>query len=632
MRKVVFEKSFKTDVGEIVLNILSRTNKEKSIIASPSIPKPKNQTDVLLSNAIRSHQPKQVEHKSTDTVLSVPKVLKGLQYMRRSNNDKSFFTLLDKISSSDIRWVDRFNNEVKIDGSMCLPSEFYNELSFMLYKKSLSVSIYEYPEEVFTLAKYALRLLKVYPRSRDGHMDIKCISRCLQLVVKTRSVSYITLALTLMDQFGSKLSRELNVVMKEITVISFFAQTRQFPKLLTKIDECFSNKMFIKGIHSHHSIFKPTLMSILRGLMAEGYNKESVKLLNNLLTEGSTMFDQHDINVLLQLSERTDNQDIVVILRGLQGMSTESIEDFHLDRCDESTSDYLYSLINVKSPMEIFGSKYYDSVQATLCLKELNVEEVKVVLKELTEKFDNDRIRMLITIDILLSYTSIFQSVENYISILNYIISDLNLSSDLFESTKLAKSKFPGLYSLFNSIVNSDVNTLSLLTSIERFFAMKNPDISIRLEDYIFLLSKLNDNLHPEVIKTKMSRFILCCIFKQNFEGFALKGTVTIPQELKEALNKIISPEELTIFLSDLQQIIDNKESSTPTARPSLHELFEKNFSDSSIESIKSALANLENGNMLPASYSLAEDQKIAERINNLFDSLSTTSSKKNTL
>lgn len=624
MKKVLFEKSFKTDVGEIVLNILSKTNREKSILANSNFPKPKNQADVLLSNAIRSHQSKQVDHKITDTVLSVPKVLKGLQYMRRSNNDKSFFIILDRISNSDIQWVDIFNNEVKIDGNMCLPFEFYNELSFMLYKKSLSVSIYDNPEEVFTLAKYALRLLKVYPRTRDGYMDIKCINRCLQLVVKTRSVGYVSLALSLMDKYGSKLSSDLNMVLKEITVISFFAQTRQFPKLLTKLDECFSDKMFVKGIHSHHSILKSTLISILRGLMIEGYNKESVKLLDNLLLEGNAMFDQHDINVLLRLSERIDNQEIVAILKGLNGVKTTRIRDFHLDKYDGSAIDYLFSIINVKLPMLIYGTKHYDSVQTILCLKRLDAKEVKVMLKELIERLKNDKLKRLIVIDILLSYTSKFESVENYISIVNYIIFDLKMSNDLLDSTKLTKSRFPGLYSLFNSIVCSNVHILSQVSTIQRFFDMKDPELAIRLKDYILLLGKMNDNVQSKVIKTKLRGFILYHLLKQNVEAFMLNGQFTIPQELIKVLNSNIPPDELNMFLFTVQQIIDNKDSTHPKLSSSLYELCEKTFGVFTLESIKETLAKLENGKMLPEHYNLANDKQESERINKVFDYIET--------
>lgn len=622
MRKVAFEKSFRTDVGEIALNILFNTNKEKPVITNLNIPKNKNQTDVLLSNAKGNYRSQMHTDNNSDVTLSVPKVLKGLQYLRRSNNDKSFFTILDKMSTSDIKWVDKYNNESKVDPNMSLPPELYNELSFMLYKKSLSLSIYDDPEKVFTLARYALKLLKVYPMTRDVHINIKCINRCLQMVTKTRSVSYVSLALELVETFDAKISDDLKDTLKDITILDLFNQTKQYPKLLNKIDNCSNQRSFVKTVNLYNTIFKSTLITILKGIMVEGYTSQSVKLLKQL-TSSDNILTTHDVNVLLPLVERLDNQEIKTILKKLQGVQLPEGADFHLDELAALPIDYIASILAIhKDPLLIYGTKHYDSIMATLYFKQLTKKESMQVLEESMERFKDNKMKRAIIIDVILSYISKFETVDNYISITNYLVKDLNATADLLNSTTLTKSRFPGLYSIFNSIAQSSENILTSMVVLQRFAGMKNVNAPLRLEDCVLVLEMLNDSLQPELLKSKLKGFILHHIFIEHVKSFIVNGQFIIPQNLLDILDKTTPPEELNSIISEVQKILVDKDLSTLEngVLQNIRAILKEKYEDIDIISIEETLSTLNVDKFLPVYYNLTRDKYIAGQVSQLFD------------
>lgn len=617
----VWKRRFITDVGEIAGKILLQNNKPDPRLSTHSFPKSKHETDLAFSDVIKK-LPKYDKDPNL-IVLSIPKILKKLQFLRRTNEDKSFFTLLEKISSSDATWFNKFNDTVKLPSNSNIASAFYNELIFMLYKKSLSLSINKNPEEVIIMGKFAIHLLKSYQVPKPKQIDIKSLHRLLQLVVKTRSVGYVYGALALLKSPCLNLPKQSISFLNDITLLEFFCETKQHLKLISKLNELFRVNIHEKPSKKQITLYFPVLIKIIKNLIMNGYTAPAIMVVTYLNSCDEKIFTEHEIISLLELSEKFENKGLTLILRNLQGVVPKENTEFYLGKSNMPFSDYMVEISKVMdNPFSIYGTKYYDSLMCMLSSKKLKYSEAESLLRKATQVFISNKQLRLMTIDILLSYISHDIGYLGYLQFVRLMIHDLGLVSELMDATNTCKSSYPGLHSIFNTINSSDIEIVTTLTMFDRFIVSRHMDI--HLDDYIYLLRKKNLDLLPPTIKERFICYIFYNILRKSWQEFWKDGRINFPITLKELAMETLSVEKYDEIVCDIEKLLTITPIDTLPSHldKRFYEIFQTRFGDFETNDIKLLMKNLSVENLPSDHYLLAKDIQNSDTVNILFDDI----------
>lgn len=263
-------------------------------------------TDKWLFDAI--HKPKLYRVNFAGVVtLKVPIVLKRLQNLRSSHDSNSYFTLLNRLKTTDITWISQTGKTIAvarndISNENYLPIEFYHELSTMLRKISLTTNEDSINRDL--LAKYVLTLLKDYQTifhqagSEKLAPNVRFIRNCLLIIIKSKSYIYFNSALNHLSGL-KKHNLTYNLM-----VLEFYVETKQLPKLMNYL-----RTVLLCGVEKSEKlkedvhVFTSSILKIATFLILNNQEKLCGEFIHSLQDNFGLKMDSHTRHKLLEISK-----------------------------------------------------------------------------------------------------------------------------------------------------------------------------------------------------------------------------------------------------------------------------------------------------------------------------------------
>lgn len=455
--KLVSKRELSFDVGKLARDVLI---KEKSMSgprhnAVTRMPNESDSvTDMWLKRALTKRWDKSLE---AGVRLYLPVVLKTLQRLRSSDNTKSYFTLLNKIKSSNVTWISQNGNGV--GSQQKVPIEFYHEVSNMIYRMTL------YPNNDFidssALASFSEELLHQYQHLMASEIvsgkqyQAKFYRNCLMVIIKSESLFSLSAAFKSLPshQAGLKLLAEL----------SFYHQTEQFTKMLDFLHESILTKR-ASITKMQIDAFFPALFNVLRDCLINGEEEASCKLLDKLISEWNYEMDDHHFTILRELSERFAMNEALLTLARLR--NDNRIEDLKEKIVQSRMSWVEYCNYIQARQMDLFKDRMdYDYSQVILSAMNLSSQNWKHFIQQNNiPPRANESLRAFYVNSILINSAS-QKKIGFTLAVLEYFIYEMHCGKDFINSHKLAGyEKHSGFHALFKSISNSSSAKLTAYT------------------------------------------------------------------------------------------------------------------------------------------------------------------------
>ncbi|SCU91089.1 LADA_0F08042g1_1 [Lachancea dasiensis] len=192
--------------------------------------------------------------------LSLAVILSYLRKLRLKSKFDEYFVLLNRLQSSQIRWVSRSGSQMSGEK----PVELYRELSHMLRLKSIATRD---QADNFILAKFAINLLENYAivlESREKiSPDIFFWRNCADVCAQTSSIRYLL-------RFNELVKDEHLIVYANS---AFYLRTSQHPNLFTSIKSIEHLKSPLVP-----DLFGPIIRETLLTFASVGLEKEAIHI------------------------------------------------------------------------------------------------------------------------------------------------------------------------------------------------------------------------------------------------------------------------------------------------------------------------------------------------------------------
>lgn len=346
---VIAKRHVFTDLGKIAGEVLKLTKVQNdninSIIPQRNVTKNHDTlTDVWLRDALKK---KNNNLKKNNAVLSIFIVLKTLQRLRTSDKPDLYFTLFNRIITTEIDWISMSNKNLL--PSKELPLEFYHELSNMLYKLSLKK---EDKYKITILAKYCLDLITNYQiklkktPKKFIHENTKFYRNCIEVICSTQSVIIMEATLTLLNNASS------SNFLKKMAFICYYNQTNQIPLLMEYLED-----HILSGASSKFNnieVFSSLFSKIVQKLIIFNAEEICTKLLSKLENDLNIKFSEHDYSIFNELSERYSTSNISTKLKALYPDRTTELTFLNEINKNSNLNDIISELNNKKiDPFEV---------------------------------------------------------------------------------------------------------------------------------------------------------------------------------------------------------------------------------------------------------------------------------------
>ncbi|CDH13149.1 uncharacterized protein ZBAI_04935 [Zygosaccharomyces bailii ISA1307] len=499
--KSVSKRKLSFDVGKLARDVLI---KEKSLsgprhIAATRMPNENDSiTDMWLKRALTKRWDKSLVE---GVRLYLPVVLKTLQRLRSSDNTKSYFTLLNKIKSSNVTWISQNGNNV--GNRQKVPIEFYHEVSNMIYRMTL------YPSNDFidssALASFSEEILHQYqqlPASgivSGKQYQAKFYRNCLMVIIKSESL------LSLLVAFKSLPSHQAGL--KLLAELSFYHQTGQFTKVLDFLHE----SILTKGAsvtRMQIDAFFPVLFNVLRECLINGEEEVSCKLLAKL-TEWNYEMDDHHFTILRELSERFAMNKVLLTLARLR--DDNRIEELKEKIVQSRMSWVEYCNYIQARQIDLFRNKMdYDLSQVILSAMNLSPQNWKGFIRQnnIPQKA-NESLKAFYVNSILINSAS-HKKIGFTLAVLEHFIYEMQLVKGFIDSHKLAGyEKHSGFHVLFKSISNSSSAKLTAYTLFD--FLRQNTALGFRfnVNDFYFSMKTCINSLDYQAVYFFLYQYLL---------------------------------------------------------------------------------------------------------------------------
>lgn len=435
----------------------------------------KSQTviDNWISNAIGNRKS---NHQKHATVLHLPIVLKTLQRLRSTNKRALYFALMNKIQSSQIRWISQSAKEIDTDDK--LPAEFYNEVSNMLYRISLRCGA----EELNALSKFLLQLLANYESAVQqrgiSKQNSKFYRNCLLPLAKTESVSLLYEGLSLVPPSSRNI--------KLLTEMAFYFHTSQFSKLLAHLEFNLLRSNSISLDQEEIDVFFPLFFDIMHKCILLGDEHMCIKLLSKITQDWNFEMDDHYESLLIEICERNAANEVIQALNGDKSFDSCPERRWKVIQSQSSWDQFMSYVCHVD--VNLFN-EYQD-----LDFLQQKLSSVGASLNDWKSFLDNHKIpatanssvKALIVNTILVTLVA-NKPLDFVMSIMEHMLYELNYCQYFLDTAMLAGQRsYSGFHCLFKAFSNS---RSSVLTSSTLFkFLEQKKDYHFTISDYYFMM------------------------------------------------------------------------------------------------------------------------------------------------
>lgn len=418
----------------------------------------------VVDNWIRSATGKgDLSKRNKAVALHLPTVLKTLQRLRSTDNRAPYFALISKVQSSKISWLNNASRPIDTKGA--LPVEFFNEVSNMIYRISLTCDAHEQ----LMLSRFTLRLLQTYEKSLsqragyDSKLSAKFFRNCLIPIARTESVSLVSEAIKSIpiEQQGLKFLMEL----------AFYYHSSQFTKVLHQLNGSKLDSIFLS--QDEIDAFFPLLFGIIQSFVTYGDEKTCTRLITKLSKEWGYQMDPHHQGLLVELCQKYAADQVLQSLEisnpSLQWKSLQS--QWTWSEFMTYLSDQNVDLFKENQDLDFLQEKLA-SVASTLA-------EWKLFL--LVYKIPDDANTSLksFAISTVLFHLVTKKRSPFVLSILEHMLYEMGYCQEFIDTGKLqSESRYSGFHCLFKTFSTRDS---AILTSYTLFtFLEQNPQLPFK--------------------------------------------------------------------------------------------------------------------------------------------------------
>ncbi|QLL34102.1 hypothetical protein HG536_0F04280 [Torulaspora globosa] len=367
--------------------------------------------------------------------LHLPVVLKTLQRLRSTDNRASYFALISKIQSSRISWLDIANKPIDCNGA--LPVEFFNEVSSMLYRISLTCDA----QELRLLSKFTLNLLHSCKKSMnhrasfDLKVRTKLFRNCLMPIARTESVALINEALDAIPTEQGNL--------KYLTELAFYYHSSQFTKVLSQLNKINLGKITLSP--NEIDAFFPLFFGIIQSFVIYGDEQTCVWLITKLSKDWGYQMDPHYRGMLAELCEKYAAYQVL----GTLAVSSPLLQWKAL-QSQLTWEEFMKHLRHLN--IDLFKeSQDLDFLQEKLATVGPNLKAWELFLRDKIPDDANPSLKSF-AVNTILMHLAANKRLPFVLSILEHLINEVGYAQQLLDSGKLlSTSKYSGFHCLFKA-------------------------------------------------------------------------------------------------------------------------------------------------------------------------------------
>ncbi|QLQ81712.1 hypothetical protein HG537_0F04730 [Torulaspora globosa] len=425
-------------------------------------------TQTMIDNWLKNAKVVTDSMKNGKTVrLHLPVVLKTLQRLRSTDNRASYFALISKIQSSRIAWLNIADKPIDTGGA--LPVEFFNEVSSMIYRISLTCDA----QELRLVSKFLLSLLHNYKKSmeRRAAFDLKVKTKffrnCLMPIARTESIALTTEALGAIPMGQENL--------KYLTELAFYYHSSQFTKVVCQLNKINSGKINLSA--NEIDAFFPLFFGIIQSSIMYDDEQTCVRLITKLSKDWGYQIDPHSRGLLLELCEKYAAYQVMSVLE----VSSPLLEWKRL-QSQLTWEEFMrhLSYLNVDLFKE---NQDLDFLQEKLSIVGPNLKAWEIFLHKIPDNA-NPSLKSF-AVNTILMYLVANKRLPFVLSILEHLINEMGYAQQLVDSGKLLSiSKYSGFHCLFKAF---SVRNPAIFSSYTLFkFLEQNPQIPFKFTSLDF--------------------------------------------------------------------------------------------------------------------------------------------------
>lgn len=414
--------------------------------------------DNWIHNAMRD---KNYGHQKQVAVLHLPVVLKTLQRLRSTDKRASYFALVSKIKSSQIRWISQ--SEKVIDTRGDLPAEFYNEVSNMLYRLSLKCDL----GQLEALSKFLLSLLASHESALEQRnslkRNIKFYRNCLLPITRTESAALL--------YEGLKIIPSSLTPLKLLIELAFYFQTSQFTKLSAHLEQHFLGHDSVTLQKEEIDAFFPLFFSIMHKCIILGDEKTCKKILRKMTEDWNVELDDHHKSLLIEVCERNGAHEVFPALHNVNYfLSSPELR--------WKAIQYQSTWAELMSYMCDIDVNLFDEAQDLDFLQQ-KLSTVGPAFKDWKSFLDDNKVPeaansslKALAINTVLVNLVARKNIDFVMSILEHMIYDMNYCQQFLDTARLyGQTRYSGFHCLFKAFSRSPsaiLTSSTLLSFLER--------------------------------------------------------------------------------------------------------------------------------------------------------------------
>lgn len=400
--------------------------------------------------------------------LHLPVVLKTLQRLRSTDNRASYFALISKIQSSRISWLNIADKPIDTGGA--LPVEFFNEISSMIYRISLTCDA----QELRLLSKFTLNLLHNYKRSIehragfDLKVRTKLFRNCLIPIARTESIALITEALDAIP------AGQENI--KYLAELAFYYHSSQFTKVVSQLNKINSGEITLSP--DEIDAFFPLFFGIIQSFIIYGDERASARLITKLSKDRGYQIDPHHRGMLLELCEKYASYQVLAALAG-----SNPLLEWKTLQSQWTWEEFIKHLSHLN--IDLFKENQdLDFLQEKLAIVGPTLRAWKVFLDNKIPDGANPSLKSF-AVNTILMYLVSNKRLPFVLSVLEHLVYEKGYAQQLVDSGRLLSvSRYSGFHCLFKAFSLRNPAIFSSYTLFK--FLEQNPQIPFKFTSLDF--------------------------------------------------------------------------------------------------------------------------------------------------